>query len=112
MHKGEHVVNLFASLSSLLRKPPFPALIACVLEQLYVQRCIAAQHQRQMHVVFKTLPQKFTKLVFIPPETEAFVKNPALETWEIYTHTPGLAVPSQDKVDALLDGWGFVEEEL
>jgi len=81
----------------------FPALIACILERLYVQKCLAEQHPRQAHLVFKTFPQKFTKLVFIPPETEVFVKNPALETWEIYTHTPELVAPSQDELDAILD---------
>jgi len=93
------------------RESDFPALIACILERLYVQKCLAAQHPRQPYLVFKTFPQKFTKLVFIPPKTEAFVKNPALETWEIYTYTPELVAPSQDELDALLDGWGFVEEE-
>ena len=94
------------------RESDFPALIACVLEQLYVQRCIAGQHPRQMHVVFKTLPQKFTKLVFIPSETETYVKNPALETWEIYTHNPDLVAPSQDELDALSNEWDFTREEL
>ncbi len=31
---------------------------------------------------------------------------------KIYTHTPELVAPSQDELDALLDGWGFVENEL
>jgi hypothetical protein len=94
------------------READFPALIACILERLYVQKCLAAQHQKQMHLVFKALPRRFTQFVFIPPETEAFAKNPALETWEVHMHTTGLVAPSQDEVDALLDGWGFVEEEL
>ncbi len=90
----------------------FPALIACVLERLYVQRCIAAQHRKQMHVVFKTFPKVFTQCVFIPPETKAFAKHPALETWQIYAHTSDLFAPSQDKLDALLDEWDFAKEML
>jgi hypothetical protein len=94
------------------READFPALIACILERLYVQKCLAVQHQKQVHLVFKSLPKIFPKFVFIPPETEVFAKDPALETWEIYTHTPGLVAPAQNEVDALLDGWGFVEEKL
>jgi hypothetical protein len=94
------------------READFPALIACVLELLYVQKCLAAQHRRQMHLVFKTLPPKFTQLVFIPAETEAFVKNPALETWEIYTHTPDIVPPLQSEFNALLNEWDFTKEEL
>lgn len=91
------------------RESDFPALIACVLERLYVQKCIAVQHQKQIHLVFKSLPRIFTKLVFIPPKTDAFAKQPAIETWRIYAHTSDIAAPSQDEFNALLDEWDFAK---
>jgi len=94
------------------RESDFPALIACVLERLYVQKCIAARHQRHTHLVFKAFPDIFTQFVFIPPEAEAFAKHLALETWQIYAHTPDLVAPSQDELDALLDEWDFPKEML
>jgi len=99
----------------------FPALIACVLERLYVQKHIAAQSQNHMHLIFEALPnrkpeslmtEENIQFVFIPPETEAFTKSPAFETWQIYAHTPGIVAPSQDDFDALLDEWDFVKEKL
>ena len=86
-----------------------PALIACILEQLYVQKRTDVMLSGSGHLVFQAFPNSFTQFVLIPPEKEPFFRLSPLETWRIYTHTPGLVPPSQIELDTLLDEWDFTD---
>ncbi len=88
-----------------------PALIACTLEQLYVQKRTDLSLSRFDYIVFQAFPRSYTQFILVPPEEELSLRLSPLETWRIYAHTPGLVPPSQIELDALLEEWDFAVDD-